>query len=123
MDKLSFICGMVTAFSECVAAGAKPIALSPPMRRQDFLMVKAVCADIITAHGLKWFHEENGDLPPEMRRDWMILYAHDEELAQYRALREKGLNPMRDIVPFTAVLGYTEQRITTGVDTYRELFE
>ncbi len=123
MDKLSFICGMVTAFSECVAAGAKPIALSPPMTRPDFQMAKDVCARIIEAHGLKWYHEENGDLPPEMRRDWMILYARDGAITEYLALRAAGHNPMRDIAPFSNVLGYADERIVTGVDTYRELFD
>jgi hypothetical protein len=122
MDKLSFICGMVTAFSECVAAGAKPIALSPPMTRPDFLMAGDACARIIRAHGLRWYHEENIDLPPEARRDWMILYARDEALADYLSLRGAGENPMRSIAPFARVLGYGEERVETGTDTYRELF-
>ncbi len=122
MDKFAFICGMVTAFSECVAAGAKPIALSPPMTRPDFLMARAACARIIGAHGLKWYHEENLDLPPETRRDWMILYARDEALADYLSLRGSGENPMRGLAPFAKVLGYGDERVETGADTYRELF-
>ena len=122
VDKLSFICGMVTAFSECVAAGAKPIALSPPMARSDFLMARDACARIIEAHGLRWYHEENRDLPPDSRRDWMILYARDEALAEYLALRTLGHNPMRDIAPFAHVLGYVGERVETGADTYREFF-
>ena len=31
MDKRSFVLGMITAFSECVAGGCKRLALSPPL--------------------------------------------------------------------------------------------
>ena len=39
LDKRSFILGMVTAFSECVAGGCKRLALSPPLVHEDYDMI------------------------------------------------------------------------------------
>ena len=123
MDKFSFICGMVTAFCECVAAGCKPIALSPPMERADFLAAREECARIIERHGLFWFHEENRDLPARERRDWMVIYARDTAIAEYARLRAAGESPARNLSPFAGILGYSDDRISTGYDAYRAYFD
>ena len=41
LDRRSFILGMVTAFSECVAGGCKRLALSPPLSRDDYRTIAA----------------------------------------------------------------------------------
>ena len=123
MDKVSFICGMVTAFCECVAAGCKQIALSPPMERADFLLAKEECARIIERHGLRWFHEENADLPASVRRDWMVIYAREAAIRAYAQRRAAGESPQENIAPFADLLGYSDDRIVSGYDAYREYFE
>ena len=62
MDKRSFILGMVTAFSECVAGGCKRLALSPPMTKKDYAMVEGEARELIGKHGLISYHEKNEDL-------------------------------------------------------------
>ena len=53
LDKRSFILGMVTAFSECVAGGCKPLAFSPPLNRTDYeynesgLKIKEISFDLM----------------------------------------------------------------------------
>ena len=59
LDKESFILGMITAFSECVAGGCKRLALSPPLTHTDYEMVKDDACEIIEKHGLVHLHEKN----------------------------------------------------------------
>ena len=51
LDKRSFILGMITAFSECVAAGCKRLALSPPLSEADYDAVADEAHEIIEKHG------------------------------------------------------------------------
>lgn len=122
MDKASFVYGMVTAFCECVAAGCKPLALSPPLRDADYAAMQAEAYRLVAAHGLLAYHERNADLPPETRAHWIVIYAQEHTLADYLALRASGLNPMTDLNAFASVLGYGESRIHTGYDAYHALF-
>ena len=63
MDRNSFILGMVAAFCECVAGGAKTLALSPPLTHQDYAQVGQEAMTMAQRHGLVAYHEENLDLP------------------------------------------------------------
>ena len=123
MDKQSFILGMITAFCECVAGGCKRLALSPPMARKDYLMIRDEGRALIARHGLICHHEDNADLPPEERVDWLLIAAEQKTLDEYLALRAKGHSPVRSLEPFYALLSYDPSRsISTGYDAYRDYF-
>lgn len=123
MDKQSFILGMITAFCECVAGGCKRLALSPPLSRQDFGMVKEEACALIEKHGLIHYHEENLDQPEATRFDWIVIAGRAETIKAYLALRDQGYSPADSLEPFYDVLSYQpEESIHTGYDAYRELF-
>ena len=123
LDKRSFILGMVTAFSECVAGGCKRLALSPPLTRDDYEMVKEDACSIIEKHGLVHLHEKNEDLPEEERFEWIVIAGKQETLDRYMELREEGYSPAHSLEPFFEVLSYNPaESIHTGYDAYRELF-
>ena len=123
MDKRSFILGMVTAFCECVAAGCKDLALSPPMTHADYEMVVDEAERIIEKHGLIHAHEENPELPEEERFEWILIASREETFCQYQELRKQGYAPSRSLKPFSRLLSYQEAKsISTGYDAYREYF-
>lgn len=122
MDKHAFILGMVAAFCECVAAGCKPLALSPPLLDADCADVEEQARALIAAHGLCVYHEENLDLPEAARVHWLVIYAREETIGQYLQTRAQGHNPALDIDAFADVLGYAWERIITGYDAYHDLF-
>ena len=123
LDKRSFILGMITAFSECVAGGCKRLALSPPLTHEDYEMVKMDAGDIIKKHGLLQLHEENRDLPEEEQFEWILIAGRPETLKQYRVLRAQGFSPARSLEPFSELLSYnTEESIHTGYDAYKAFF-
>lgn len=122
MDRNSFILGMVAAFCECVAGGAKPLALSPPLTHQDYAQVGQETMTMAQRHGLVAYHEENLDLPLPQRFHWVVVSRDQERLEAYLALRRQGFHPRRDLTPFFGVLGYTQQRIHTGYDAFHALF-
>lgn len=118
----SFIYGMVTAFCECVAAGCKPMALSPPMRDAAFAAAGGMAIQLIEAHGLSAYHEENLDLPPALRVHWLVIYAEARVIDAYRQRRAAGKSPARGLDDFADLLGYRGTGIHTGYDAYRTLF-
>ena len=123
LDKRSFILGMVTAFSECVAGGCKRLALSPPLTRDDYEMVKEDACSIIEKHGLMHLHEKNEDLPEDERFEWIVIAGKQETLDCYKELRKEGFSPAHSLEPFFEVLSYNPaESIHTGYDAYRELF-
>ena len=123
LDKRAFILGMVTAFSECVAAGCKRLALSPPLTRADFEQVSAEAYEIIERHGLLHAHEENLDRPAEERFEWILIAARRETLDAYQTLRRRGLSPAVSLAPFAELLSYNPvESVHTGYDAYRSLF-
>jgi len=123
LDKRSFILGMITAFSECVAGGCKRLALSPPLTHEDYEMVKDDACEIIEKHGLVHLHEKNEDLPEAERFEWIVIAGKNETLEKYRAIRAEGFSPARSLEPFFDVLSYDPaESIHTGYDAYRELF-
>ena len=123
MDKKSFILGMVTAFSECVAGGCKRLALSPPMSRADYEMVAEEATRIIGKHGLLSYHEENSDLPEAERFEWILIARRPETIEAYLQLRAEGLSPARSLEPFYGLLSYNEaESVHTGYDAWKEFF-
>ena len=122
-DKRSFILGMVTAFSECVAGGCKLLALSPPLSHDDYLRVGHEAEEIIEKHGLVHYHECNADLPEQERFEWILIAGKQETIETYLSLRSSGLNPARSLEPFARLLSYSpDSRIHTGYDAYRSFF-
>ena len=123
LEQRSFILGMITAFSECVAGGCKDLALSPPLDRGVYEAVAEEAYDIIRRHGLLSYHEANTDLPVEERFDWILIAGRRETLDAYRAIRRKGLSPARSLQPFAELLSYDEAKsVRTGYDAYRTFF-
>ncbi len=124
LDRRSFILGMVTAFSECVAGGCKRLALSPPLSRDDYWTIAAEAEEIIEKHGLLHYHEENLDRPEAVRFDWILIAGKRETIDRYLSLREQGYSPMDSLAPFSELLSYDpSESVHTGYDAYRELFK
>ena len=123
MDKRSFILGMITAFSECVAGGCKRLALSPPLTHEDYGKFAPEACEIIEKHGLIHYHEENLDQPEENRYDWILIAGKQGTIREYLRLREQGFSPARSLAPFSELLSYRpEESIHTGYDAYRSYF-
>lgn len=123
LDKRSFILGMVTAFSECVAGGCKRLALSPPLTAEDYDRVWEEANEIIEKHGLVHYHERNLDKPEDGRWEWILIAGREETIEAYLSLRAQGLSPMDSLAPFSALLSYNpRESIHTGYDAYRTLF-
>ena len=119
-DKRSFILGMITAFSECVAGGCKRLALSPPLTHADYEMIAAEANELIEKHGLLHYHEENPELPEAERFDWILIAGKQETLDRYLALRRNGKSPAVSLEPFHSLLSYQpDNSIHTGFDAYR----
>ena len=122
MDKRSFVMGMVTAFSECVAGGCKRLALSPPLSHSDFEEFHEEAYEIIEKHGLIHYHEENLDLPEDARFEWILITQKDQTIDEYLKIRKEH-NPVHSLKPFYSVLSYDpETAISTGYDAFREYF-
>ena len=126
LDKRSFILGMVTAFSECVAGGCKRLALSPPLSRAEYRAVAEEAYEIIEKHGLVHAHEENPELagrPAAEQFEWILIAGKQETLEAYFALRREGKCPAESLAPFYGLLSYNEEEsVRTGYDAYREAF-
>ena len=123
LDKQSFILGMITAFSECVAGGCKRLALSPPLTREDYATMADEANRIIEKHGLLHYHERNLDQPESRRFDWILIAGKQRAIDQYLDIRAKGYSPMDSLAPFSELLSYNQaESIHTGYDAYRELF-
>ena len=123
-DKRSFILGMITAFCECVACGCKRLALSPPLTKTDYCVIKDEVCAIIEKHGLLHYHEENLDQLEENRFDWILIAARQEPIDQYLALRQEGYSPAASLGPFSDLLSYNPaESVHTGYDAFREYFQ
>lgn len=121
--KRYFILGMITAFSECVAGGCKRLALSPPLKPEEYEEIAAEACPLIERHGLLHWHETNPELPEGERWEWLLIAARRETLDDYLELRGRGFSPARSLEPFHGLLSYdAEQGVSTGYDAYREYF-
>ena len=123
MDRKSFILGMITAFCECVAGGCKRLALSPPLRREDYDAISFQAYEIIDKHGLLHYHETNPDMPQDKRFEWILIAGKQETIEQYLSLRRQGISPAVSLAPFSELLSYNPaQSVHTGYDAYRDFF-
>ncbi len=122
-DKRSFVLGMITAFSECVAGGCKRLALSPPLREEEYRSLAEEACAVIEKHGLLHYHEENADLPEARRFHWILIAGKQETIDGYLALRQRGLSPADSLAPFSELLSYNpRESVHTGYDAFREYF-
>jgi len=85
---------MVTAFCECVAAGCKDLALSPPLTASDYNAVRLDAEELIERHGLISYHEKNEDLVSSERFEWIVITRDFEKVLSYRP--EKAVNVKYD---------------------------
>ena len=123
MDKRSFVLGMITAFSECVAGGCKKLALSPPLMHDDYILFSEEAYTIIRKHGLIPYHEQNLDQPEAGRVEWILIARRETVIDQYLALRARGFSPMVSLEPFSELLSYNlAESVHTGYDAYRTFF-
>ena len=119
-DKRSFVLGMITAFSECVAGGCKKLALSPPLRHEDYVLLEQEANALIEKHGLVHWHEENADRPGF---EWILIAREQQVFDQYLSLRRAGFSPVDSLEPFYSLLSYRpEESVYTGYDAYRQYF-
>lgn len=106
VDRKSFILGMVTAFSECVANECKKAALSPPFYPDDYNDLVDEVNKIVEEQALKVWYEENLDIPENKRVNWFIIYKFPEVLDEYKSIRNQSYNPAIDFSKFSEFLSY-----------------
>lgn len=128
VDRRSFALGMINAFAEMVAAGVKPLALSPPIDEELFEAIRIGSDEIVADWEVVSTVERElleTDLFPASMTDGItvILYAASEEiLSKYLALKEaraemvangeyEGANCRSIALQFGRLLGYSEEDI------------
>lgn len=128
IDLRSFQLGMINCFAEMVAAGVKPLAISPPLRPAEYDALKEASEAIVSGSGIKSFLETSllvTDLqtPEFTAGKWSILYFDsDATLKAYQdlkdrkaALEEEGtytLEARKEISrAFLELLGYPDATI------------
>ena len=122
-EKRAFILGMITAFCECVAGGCKRLALSPPLKPDEYEEICGEAGLLIQKHGLLHAHETNPELPEEDRFEWFLIAARQDTLRQYADLRAEGYSPAFSLQPFQRLLSYDPaQGVSVPYDAYREYF-
>jgi len=95
IDRLSFQLGMINCFVEMVANGVKKLAISPPLRPEDYEAVKEVSDKIVKAFGIKSYLEKSLLVTDLQSVDfttgrWSILYYEDDKvIRKYIGLKEK----------------------------------
>ena len=122
-EKRYFILGMITAFSECAAAGCKRLALSPPLTEEEYGESAEEAEALIEKHGLLHYHERNLDRPESLRHEWILIASREETLREYDRLRDAGYSPLDSLAPFAQLLSYDRsQGVDAHYDAYREYF-
>jgi len=95
IDRLSFQLGMINCFAEMVANGVKSLAISPPLRPEDYEAVKQASDKIVKAFGIKSYLEKSLLVTDLQSVDfttgrWSILYFEEDEVIRtYMGLKEK----------------------------------
>jgi hypothetical protein len=95
VDRLSFHLGMINCFVEMVACGVKKLALSPPLKPEDYPAIRSASESMVKGFGIRSYLEKNlmiTDLQSEefTRNKWAILYYKDEKtLDTYHTLKSR----------------------------------
>lgn len=94
-DRISFQLGMINCFAEMVAAGVKRLAISPPLRPEDYEEIREASEAIVDGCGIRSYLETSllvTDLqsPEFTRGKWSILYYKDPDtLETYLDLKKR----------------------------------
>jgi hypothetical protein len=104
IDRLSFQLGMINCFVEMVACGVKKLALSPPLKPEDYTAIRSASDEMVQGFGIYSYLEKTLMITKLQdkeftRNKWSILYYIDKPiLDEYQALKneqkdlmEKGL--------------------------------
>jgi len=95
IDRISFQLGMINCFVEMVANGVKKLAISPPLRPEDYDAIKEASNKIVKAFGIESYLEKSllvTDLQSAEFTSgrWSILYYEDDKIIRkYMSLKEK----------------------------------
>jgi hypothetical protein len=87
IDRTSFQLGMINCFAEIVACGVKKMALSPPLRPDDYRRIEAASNEIVKGSGIKSYLEKSLLLTDLQREDftkgkWSVLYYEKNEILE-----------------------------------------
>jgi hypothetical protein len=95
IDLRSFQLGMINCFAEMVAAGVKPLAISPPLLPEEYQALKEASEAIVRGSGIK-SHLETSLLVTDLQTPeftegkWSVLYFEsDDTLQAYQALKDR----------------------------------
>ena len=95
IDKLSFQLGMINCFAEMVACGVKKLAISPPLKPEDYEKISKFSDEIVKGFGIQSYLEKSLLITDLQSAEftwgkWSILYYEkDDVLKQYFELKEK----------------------------------
>jgi len=102
IDQHSFQLGMINCFVEMVACGVKRLAVSPPLRPEDYESIKHSSEIIVDAFGVKSYLEESlivTDLQSEeftQGKVSVLYYKDDYVLQSYLNLKKKKAELVRE---------------------------
>lgn len=91
----SFQLGMINCFAEMVAAGVKPLAISPPLTPEEYEEIREASETIVQGSGIRSYLERSLlvthlQTPEFTRGKWSILYFKNQgTLDAYLALKER----------------------------------
>lgn len=95
VDTLSFQLGMINCFAEMVAVGVKRLAISPPLRPEDYEVIREASDAIVKGSRIhSWLETSllvtHLQSPEFTRGKWSVLYFKDPEvLGAYLELKER----------------------------------
>lgn len=95
VDRLSFQMGMINCFVEMVACGVKKLALSPPLKPEDYQAIRSASESMVKGFGIRSYLEKSlmiTSLQSEefTRNKWSILYYKDEKILEtYLGLKNR----------------------------------
>jgi hypothetical protein len=95
IDTFSFQLGMINCFVEMVACGVKRLAISPPLKPDEYARIAEASDEIVREFGISSHLEKSlmvTDLQSEdfTKGKWSILYYRDDAtLGVYHDLKEK----------------------------------
>ncbi len=128
IDRKAYILGMITAFAECVTNECKKLAFSPPFYPNDYELIIRDAQRIAEEQNIFLYLEENMDISPEHRLQWLVIYKFPEVLSAYLELRNRGINPAWDLKAFYPLLSYgtawgkNAEKVTLSYRDERETF-
>lgn len=59
LDRISFELGMINCFVEMVACGVKGLAISPPIKPQDYEIISEFSEKIVNSYGIQSYLEKS----------------------------------------------------------------